>query len=388
MKSERTSVFSNSLIWFGAGVSVAEILTGTLIAPLGFEKGMVAIIIGHFIGCMLLFLAGVIGGKTKMSSMETVKLSFGTIGMYLFSFLNVIQLIGWTAVMINSGASSANSVYSVGDGTLWAVLIGVLILIWLNTGLKKLEKLNIVTMSALFVLTLILSVIVFSAEKIITTENGMSFGSAVELSVAMPLSWLPLIADYTRTAEKPVKSSLASSITYFFVSVWMYAIGMGASIFTGESDIALIMLKSGMGLAALLIVVFSTFTTTFLDVYSAGVSCRSMSEKLKTKPSANLVLIIGVLLAVFTNIGEIEGFLYFIGSVFAPMSAILLTDYFILKKDYALNKFSAKNLVIWLIGFVLYRFLMKTDMVIGYTFPAMVIISLICVICGKIKQGK
>ena len=63
----------------------------------------------------------------------------------------------------------------------------------------------------------------------------------------------------------------------------MYAIGMGASIFTGESDIALIMLKSGMGLVALLIVVFSTFTTTYLDVYSAGVSCESITEKFKTK---------------------------------------------------------------------------------------------------------
>ena len=61
---------------------------------------------------------------------------------------------------------------------------------------------------------------------------------------------------------------------------------------------------------------------------------------------------------------------------------------FILKKDYALNKFNVKNLIIWLIGFVLYRFLMKTDMVIGYTFPAMIITSLICVICEKIKVGK
>ena len=60
---KQTSVFENSLIWFGAGVSIAEILTGTYFAPLGFEKGILAVIIGHIIGCAMLFCAGLIGGK-------------------------------------------------------------------------------------------------------------------------------------------------------------------------------------------------------------------------------------------------------------------------------------------------------------------------------------
>ena len=68
MNEKRTSIFENGLIWFGAGVSLAEILTGTYFAPLGFGKGVLAIIIGHIIGCMMLFLAGVIGGKTRRSA--------------------------------------------------------------------------------------------------------------------------------------------------------------------------------------------------------------------------------------------------------------------------------------------------------------------------------
>ena len=65
MTEKRTSIFENGLIWFGAGVSLAEILTGTYFASLGFGKGLLAIIIGHIIGCTMLFLAGVIGGKTR-----------------------------------------------------------------------------------------------------------------------------------------------------------------------------------------------------------------------------------------------------------------------------------------------------------------------------------
>ena len=83
----------------------------------------------------------------------------------------------------------------------------------------------------------------------------------MELSVAMPLSWLPVISDYTREAEKPVRATAVSVIVYGLVSCWMYIIGMGAAIFTGETDIAAIMVKAGLGIAGLLIIIFSTVTT-------------------------------------------------------------------------------------------------------------------------------
>ena len=56
MEEKRTGLFENGLIWFGAGVSIAEILTGTYLAPLGMGKGLAAIIVGHIIGCLMLFL--------------------------------------------------------------------------------------------------------------------------------------------------------------------------------------------------------------------------------------------------------------------------------------------------------------------------------------------
>ena len=101
---KKTSTFQNGLIWFGAGVSLAEILTGTAFAPLGMAKGLAAIVIGHIIGCAMMLLAGLIGGRTGRSAMETVKMSFGQKGGLLFAFLNVLQLVGWTAIMIYDGA--------------------------------------------------------------------------------------------------------------------------------------------------------------------------------------------------------------------------------------------------------------------------------------------
>ena len=383
----KTSAFSNGLIWFGAAVSIAEILTGTFIAPLGFGKGFAAIIIGHIIGCVLLYLAGRIGANTGKSAMESVKISFGQKGSVLFSGLNVIQLIGWTAIMTQSGAEAAGLAANLGGAWVWCLIIGALIVLWILAGPKNLVKLNTVAMLGLFVLTAILSVVIFKGKMTTASGGGLSFGAAVELSAAMPLSWLPLIADYTRTAEKKKAASLTSAGVYFFTSCWMYVIGLGAALFTGESDIARIMVSAGLGIAGLLIIIFSTVTTTYLDAFSAGVSAVSISGKVKEKWAGVAICVIGTALAIFAPVSDFESFLYLIGSAFAPMAAILITDYFILKKDSTENPVNVLNLVIWGIGFIVYRLSMQVDLPIGYTLPVMVIVSILCIIADKIFGG-
>ena len=329
---KRTSLFENGLIWFGAGVSIAEILTGTYFAALGFGRGLAAILVGHVIGCIMLFLAGVIGGKTRKSAMETVKDSFGSHGGQLFAILNVLQLVGWTAIMIYDGALAAGGIFTVGH---W---------VWC--------------------------------------------GAAVELAVAMPLSWLPLISDYTREAKEPVKATAVSTVVYGVVSCFMYLVGMGAALFTGESDIAQIMVKAGLGIAGLLIIVFSTVTTTFLDAYSAGISSESIFAGLKGKYVAVVVTVIGTIGAIVYPMDDITDFLYLIGSVFAPMIAVQIADFFILKKKKSETGFDWCNLLIWLAGFILYRVLMNIDMLLGNTLPDMVLTILLCMIVAAVRGRK
>ena len=392
MKENRTSVFSNGLIWFGAGVSLAEILTGTYFAPLGFGKAMAAILLGHLLGGLMMFAAGMIGAKERKSAMETVKMSFGSKGSLLFAFLNVLQLIGWTAIMIYDGALAADGMLHTGLWV-WALVIGALIALWIIVGLTNLGKINTIAMAALFILSLILFKVIFfgtQAAAPMVDDGSLTFGAAVELAVAMPLSWLPLISDYTREAEKPFAATLASVVTYSLVSIFMYMIGMGAAIYTGEYDIAQIMLKTGLGIVGLLIIVFSTVTTTFLDAYSAGVSAVSISGKIKEKWAALVVTVIGTIAAIVYPMDNITDFLYLIGSVFAPMIAVQIADYFILKKADAQGRsFVWKNLIIWLIGFIVYRLLMQVDTPVGNTLPDMAITILLCLIADQIaSRGK
>ena len=163
---------------------------------------------------------------------------------------------------------------------------------------------------------------------------------------------------------------------------------MGAAIFTGEYDIAVIMVKAGLGIAALIILVFSTVTTTFLDAWSAGISAESLSAKLNGKKTAIAVTVIGTAAAILFPMDDITGFLYLIGSVFAPMIAVQIADFFLLKKKKEERAFDWCNLVIWLVGFVLYRILMHVDFALGNTLPDMVLTVLICLAVNAVKGKK
>ncbi len=430
---KKLTPFQSALIWFGAGVSIAEILTGTYFAPLGFAKGLAAILTGHVIGCVMMFLAGIIGGRTRRSAMETTKMSFGKRGGVFFAALNVLQLVGWTAIMIYDGADATKSLFGgssrglLSGSFLWCLVIGGLILLWIAVGITNLGIINKISMSALFILSIVLSVIIFrggAGSAAPAAGDAISFGSAVELAVAMPLSWLPLISDYTREAEKPVAATAASVITYGLISVWMYVIGMGSAIYTGESNIANVLAAAGLGAAALVILILSTVTTTFLDAWSAGISAESLTESSEAAPdgagetapegrkaapddaeqtapdsakkrfrfdgrkTAFAVTILGMVLAALFNMDDITPFLYLIGSVFAPMIAVQIADYFILKQDHFEEKCSVRSMLVWAAGFVLYRLLMKVDLPLGNTLPDMLITTALAVLAGKFAAGK
>ncbi|MBQ3670111.1 MAG: putative hydroxymethylpyrimidine transporter CytX [Treponema sp.] len=383
---KKTSVFNNALIWFGAAVSIAEIITGTYFAPLGFMKGALAILLGHAIGCVLLFFAGYIGALSGKSSMETTKFSFGDWGGRFFALLNVLQLVGWTGIMIYDGSIAVNEIFPLGKWV-WCLVIGALIVLWILIGITNLGKINVVTMTLLFVLTLVLcKIIFFSSEGASAPFDKMGFGAAVELAVAMPLSWLPLISDYTKEAEKPFAATFSSAFIYGIVSSWMYFIGMGAAIFAGGGSIAAIMVKSGLGIAGLLIIILSTVTTTFLDAFSAGISSVTVFPKINGKIAGILVALLGTIGAICFNMDNITDFLYLIGSVFAPMIAILIADFFVVKHDSSQRKIDMANLYIWVVGFFVYRFMMNIEFVLGNTIIVMAAVFVLTIIAGKLLK--
>ncbi len=383
---KKTSIYENGLIWFGAGVSIAEILTGTYYASMDFKSAILAIIIGHIGGFILMGLSGIIGARTGLAAMETTKLSFGKVGGIFFAILNFLQLVGWTAIMIYDGAISSGELFGRGNN-IWALLIGILIIFWIAVGITNLGKINTVSMIALFVLTILMSRKAFTTNLITkASPDALSFGGAVELAIAMPMSWLPLISDYTSKAEKPAKATWISVGIYSLVSLWMYIIGLTGAIATGESTLSAIFSYSGIGVLAIIIIILSTVTTTFLDAYSAGISFEAIKEDVDGKKVSIIVSVVGIILAIVFPMDDITNFLYLIGSVFAPMIAVQIADFFFkagsTKSDFRINIAS------WIVGFIIYRILLKVDIVLGASIVSVILTIIVTIILRKVFQKR
>jgi len=381
------------LLWFGAAVSVAEILAGGLLAPLGSSDGLSAILIGHFLGASLLVLGGIIGVRERVGAIASTRISFGVYGTRIFGMLNVLQLVGWTAIMIISAARSANEItktlWNIDSYFGWSLGLGCLIMLWLALGRESgWKKTNAVAVALLFGLTVVLSVVLVkeTGTNAAPVAGGMTFGEGVELSVVMPLSWLPLIADYTRFARSAGGAVAGSWLGYFIGSSWMYIIGLGAALLTGSADPSGVMLAANLGMAALGIIVLATITTTFMDAYSAGVSFSTLIPGLNEKHVALVMTAIGTVLALVVNMEQYEHFLLAIGSVFAPLFAVLLTDYFILGKRSAEPGLLANwnALAVWAVGVALYYQFLKLDMILGATVPVIAVTGLLNIIVGRL----
>jgi len=393
-KEQKVGTFSQVLLWFGAAVSIAEIMTGAMLAPLGLANGLLAIAIGHLIGAGILLLGGFIGARSGLSASFSARISFGKYGSFGFSVLNLLQLLGWTAIMIVGAAKAMDGIaaqlFNFGNEGFWCVVVGVLVIGWVLLRHKELTKLNTVVMLLLFVLSIVLGVVVFKGgETVAVVDEAMPFGAAVELNVAMSLSWLPLIADYTRNLKKPVQGTVGSVAAYFVGSVLMYAIGLGAALYAGTSDISAILLSAGLGVAAFAIVVLSTVTTTFLDVFSAGFCVANLHPKANEKFAAIVVCVAGTLLAMFASMSQYENFLYLVGSAFAPLFAILFVDYYIARRRAvkAESLLNVKNIVLWAVGFAAYRLLMPYTTGVGITLPVMLGIGSISALLHMRKAG-
>ena len=390
--SKGTSVFQNGLVWFGAAVSIAEIEVGGQMADLaaGGRTGQVAaaILIGHLIGGLLLFLVGLIGAQSRRAAMDCVKTPFGVWGAGFFAIANIVQLLGWTAVMVAQGAQAAVELLPGVPFPVLAVGIGILVAGWIFIGLGGVSRINAVAMGLLFALTAFLCVRLFGggaandAVEVTEEASGGVFWTALELSVAMPLSWLPLVADYTKDAQRPVAASAASAAIYTVVSCWMYAIGLGVALAGLGDSFAASVRAAGVGIAGVLVVIFSTVTTTFLDAYSAGESARSLWNRLPAKGVGVAVCALGTLLAIFVGMDHYLDFLYMIASVFAPMAAVQVVDWAMAKRSGDASpvpplcrprtpRVIALNLMAWFIGLAVYHLSLRYNSPVGATLPAM-----------------
>ncbi len=387
----RTGLFTNAVIWFGVAISVSEIQAGIQIASASSIGSVwVPLILGHIIGGILLFSVGLIGARLRVNAMESIKSTFGNFGSKFFAILNVLQLIAWVAVLNAQGAMALMGLNLEIAFPIICMILAVLVALWVYIGLKRSSKVTTIIMMLLTILLILLSVKLFAVKSYqplpVANASALTFWNIFEISIAMPVSWLPVISDYTKDVKKPVKATAISAIAYTIASLWMYFIGIEI-VGIGTLDISQAILIAGLGIQGVLILVLSTVTTNFLATNSAGESAKAIFNRLDPKIAGVIVSFLSALLAISGIMNHYISFLYLITSVFAPMAAVLIVSFYCgnehnERKDFCWNIFA------WFVGFIIYQVSAGLDSVfLGPTLLAVIASSLLSYLWIKFKKS-
>lgn len=336
--------FDYFVLWADLGVGLLVLLAGTLLVPgLGFWPAMAAIVLGTIAGNLLLGLAGVVGSDHGVPSMVSLRPSFGLRGSYLPSLVNVVQLVGFGAfeVIIMAQASSRLAAPVLGPDSypVWAIIWStVVILMGLGGPLvvvrQWLEKAGIwiVLATAGWMFVYVGTHFDLGAALARPGDGSLTFAQAIDLVVVMPVSWLPLVADYNRFARDTRSAFWGTVLGYGVANIAFYALGVLLVLVLPAGDLIGSILSVAFGAAGLALLLGDEADNAFADIYSAAISVRNVRPGWSTR---GLVIGVGALvlaIALAVDLAQYQNFLFLVGSLFTPLFGVLFADYFVLRR--------------------------------------------------------
>lgn len=332
------------VLWADLGVGLLVLLAGTLLVPgLGFWAALAAIVVGTLVGNLLLGLAGTVGSDYGIPSMVTLRPSFGVRGSYLPSLVNAVQLIGWAAfeVIIMAHASERIAAPLLGTGSypIWAVIwSGVVVLMALGGPLvvvrQWLEKAGIwiVLATATWIVLYVVTHYDVAAAVARPGDGSLTFAQAVDLVVAMPISWLPLVADYNRFARDSRSAFWGTFLGYAVANVSFYALGALLILVLPTNDLIGAILSVAFGAAGLVLLLGDETDNAFADIYSTAISVKNILPGWSTRWLVAGFGLIALGIALAVDLTQYQGFLFLVGSLFTPLFGVLFADYFVLRR--------------------------------------------------------
>ncbi|MDW3712655.1 MULTISPECIES: putative hydroxymethylpyrimidine transporter CytX [unclassified Pseudomonas] len=397
-------------LWFSLGVGLMVLQLGALLAPgLGLAGALAAIACGTAVGVLLLGAAAVIGSDTGLSAMGTLGLALGKRGAVLPALLNLLQLVGWGAfeIIVMRDAASLLATRAWGEGSalaspaLWTLFFGALATLLAVTGpltfvRRVLRKWGIwLLLGACVWLTWnLFDKADLGAIWARSGDGSLPFALGFDIAIAMPLSWLPLIADYSRFGKCARSVFGGTAVGFFLGNFWLMSLGVAYTLaFAPSGEVnALLLALAGAGLGIpLLLILLDESENAFADIHSAAVS----SGILVPVKVERLALAIGAsctVIAWFAPLAEYQNFLLLIGSVFAPLFGVVLVDHFVLRRrreELAPRRaLRWDTLAAWFCGVAVYHLLANFLPEVGATLPALLLAGGLQFVLGSLSRGR
>lgn len=384
----------HAALWLSLGVGLLVMQIGAYLVPaVGTQTALLVIVCGSVLGAGLLAWTAKIGCDSGLSSAGLMHATYGSSFARLPVLLNIVQLIGWTTfelVVMRDGTvaiarQGGGFTAALGPvlatllwgGVLWALLSGSMVtlvrkfigryglplviasLLWLSW--QFLAKANAQGFAALWAKP---------------GEGGMSTLSALDLVIAMPVSWLPLVADFSRHGRDGQGALRGTWLGYAVANIWCYALGVLVAITTPSTELVTALLVAQGGLIALGLILIDEVDNAYGDVYSASVAGHSMKAGWTVRQWGKGLAVICTGLALVLPIHSLEPFLLMLSSVFVPLYGVILarlagtSDIASLVAE---RKVNASAVAIWLLGIACYHLCAKFAPDWGAALPTLVL---------------
>ena len=368
-----------TVLWGNLGVSLLVLVIGALLVPaLTLRDALLAILVGGVIGNAMVGTAGMIGADARVPSMVLLRAPLGRRGSYIPTALNALQCLGWATfeLIIIAAAAGALSdeLFGVEAKAAWTIGFGALATAFALLGpvgfIRRILRrfgVWIVLASLAYLTWWALSEADLRALWDAPAEGGSTFWLAVDLVIAITVSWVPLVSDYTRFATDRAPAFWGSGVGYFIGGTWMLGLGVFIVLSRGVSDpVEIPPAVAAAGFAAALALLAVTIDETdeaFANVYSTAVSLQNVVPAIEQRVLIAAVAVAATIGALLVELRNYESFLLLLGSFFVPLFGVLLADWLLSGARYTRAQiFNApawrpELLAAWLLGFLLYHWL-------------------------------
>lgn len=363
-------------LWLSLGVGLLVMQIGAYLVPaLGTQAAMVVIVVGSILGAGLLAWTAKIGCDSGLSSAGLMHATYGSSFARLPVLLNIAQLIGWTtfelvvmrdgtmAIARQSGALTA-SIWPVLTTLLWG---GVLIALLSGSMVKLVRK-----FIGRFGLPLVIASLVWLTWQFLGRAHtqgwdafwnrpgsgGMSTLSALDLVIAMPVSWLPLVADFSRHGRDGKSALRGTWLGYAIANTWCYGLGVLIALTTPSTDLVTALLLAQGGLIALGLILIDEVDNAYGDLYAGSVAGHSLRPGWSLRQWGMALAVVCTGLALILPMHSLEPFLLMLSSVFVPLYGVILARLggaMHIASMVDTRKIRLSAVVIWIGGIALYH---------------------------------
>jgi nucleobase:cation symporter-1, NCS1 family len=368
-----------TLLWGNLGVSLLVLVAGALLVPaLSLRDALVAIVVGGLIGNLMLGAAAMIGAEGRVPAMVLLRIPLGRGGSYVATALNSLQCVGWAVfelvVIATAAAALSDALFGFEARWAWTLVFGAV-----AAGMGFLGPVGVVRkILRRYAVWIVLGSLVYLTWWALDGtdlgslwsrpgEGGMTTWLGIDLVVALTVTWIPLVADYTRFSRDRRSAFVGVGSGYFVAGTWMWVLGVLLALGRGLGDpaeipaaVAAAGLASGL---ALLAVTVDEVDEAFANVYSTAVSLQNLAPRTSQRLLVGAVAALATAVALVIELSSYEAFLFLLGSFFVPLFGVLLADWLVAGARYEPEDafrapaWRAGLVAAWLVGFALYQWL-------------------------------